>query len=74
MKKSELIALLKADLETNGDTEDVALGFTVKKGEKYYRFDVYGQIEVCNDPNYVNGMAYLVGGEVDRFALSNFVN
>lgn len=73
MKKSELIALLQADLESNGDADEVAIGFTMKKGDKVCRFDVYGDIVVTNDPSYVKGLVCLVGGEVDRIKLGNFV-
>lgn len=69
MKTSELIALLQAELETNGDAEHVALGFIVNKGGAFHRVDVYGEIEVLNDPNYPKGMVYLVGGEIGQDAM-----
>lgn len=62
MKLSQLIAKLTADLESNGDTEHVALclGVTGLDGRKY-RLDAHigsdGDIEIIRDSNVTNGLA-----------------
>lgn len=65
MRLSQLVAMLVADLETNGDAENVMLGVVVTgaDGEKY-RLDTLlaepGDISILRDSNYTNGMAVFV--------------
>lgn len=65
MRLSQLVAMLAADLEANGDTENVMLGVTVKgtDGQKY-RLDAVitepNDISTIRDSNFVNGMACVV--------------
>ncbi len=64
MRLSEMVANLAADLETNGDTENVTLGIAVtgKDGQRY-RLDAVispsNKLEVLRDSNYVAGMAII---------------
>lgn len=65
MRYSEVVAMLAADLEAKGDTENVTLGLTVTGTDgKKYRLDAViaapGDIEVLRDSNFVNGMACVV--------------
>lgn len=65
MRYSELVALLAADLEANGDTENVAIGVTIAgtDGQKY-RLDAFiaasNDVEVIRDVNCVNGLACVI--------------
>lgn len=65
MRLSQLVAMLAADLEANGDTENVILGVAVKgtDGQKY-RLDAViteiNDISTSRDSNFVNGMACVV--------------
>lgn len=65
MRLSELAAKLAADLEANGDTENVTIGIAVTGDDgKKYRIDAVispsNNLEVLRDSNYVNGMAIIV--------------
>ena len=64
MRLSELAAKLAADLEANGDTENVTIGIAVTGNDgKKYRIDAVispsNELEVLRDSNYVNGMAII---------------
>ena len=64
MRLSELAAKLAADLEANGDTENVTIGIAVTGDDgKKYRIDAVispsNKLEVLRDSNYVNGMAII---------------
>lgn len=69
MKLSELIVLLTADLDANGDTDHVALGTIVKSNDTAYRLDAHGPVDIVRDPNYDQGMAVLVADGIDGAAL-----
>ncbi len=64
MRLSELVAELAANLESNGDTENVTIGIAVtgKDGQRY-RLDAVispsNKLEVLRDSNYVAGMAII---------------
>lgn len=65
MRYSELVAMLAADLEANGDTEAVTLAVTVTGTDgKKYRLDAViaepSDIDVLRDHNFVNGMTCVV--------------
>lgn len=65
MHLSSLVAMLAADLDANGDTENVALAVTITGTDgKQYRLDAViqesGDVTVLRDANYVNGMASVV--------------
>lgn len=63
MRLSQLIAVLQAELEKNGDAEHVALSIPCipMAGDEPRRLDIFSNIEVLSDyPNYPNGMVYLV--------------
>ena len=64
MKLSEFIAKLAADLEANGDSENVSLGITVPgEGDQAFRLDAVldeENSEILRDCNYVNGMTCIV--------------
>lgn len=69
MKLSQLIAKMTADLEANGDTENVSLGLTVTKSDgKKYRLDAVitedNDVEVIRDANFTNGMACIVADHI----------
>lgn len=60
MRLSELVTKLQADLEANGDTENVGFCLVIGKGPKH-RLDAFGNIEILRDTGeFVNGMTYLV--------------
>lgn len=64
MKLSQLIAKLTADLEANGDTENVLIGVAVAGDDgKHYRLDAVlteDGADVLRDVNFTNGMACIV--------------
>ncbi len=64
MRLSELAAKIAADLEANGDTENVTIGIAVTGNDgKKYRIDAVispsNKLEILRDSNYVNGMAII---------------
>lgn len=59
---SEIIAVLQADLDKNGDTEDFGIGIAIGQKEKHGIYS-YGHFQVIRDVNYVNGMTLLVGDQ-----------
>lgn len=65
MKLSQFIAKLTADLEANGDTENVLIGVAVAGDDgKHYRLDAVlteDGADVLRDVNYTDGMACIVG-------------
>lgn len=72
MRLSELAAKLAADLEANGDTENVTIGIAVTGNDgKKYRIDAVispsNELEVLRDSNYVNGMA-IIAADHDTLA------
>ncbi len=61
MRYSELVAQLVADLEQNGDAENVSIGITVPGSDgQMVRLDAViggcNKLDVLRDCNYVNGM------------------
>lgn len=64
MKLSRFIEKLTADLETNGDTENVLIGVAVAGDDgKHYRLDAVlteNGADVLRDVNFTNGMACIV--------------
>lgn len=71
MKLSHLVAKLQADLEANGDADNVALCLAVPMGQRFetkpyaHRLDAHGDITILRDAaEYVNGMTYLVADYV----------
>ena len=64
MKLSQLIAKLSADLDANGDTENVSIGVAVAGEDgKFNRLDAVLTVdnaEILRDTNFVNGMACIV--------------
>ena len=65
MQLSSLVAMLTADLEAKGDTENVTLAVTITGTDgKQYRLDAVieapGDVSVLRDDNYVNGMTSVV--------------
>lgn len=65
MRLSELVKMLAADLETNGDTEHVTLGVTAAGTDgNRYRLDAVvsesNDFSVIRDSNVVDGMACVI--------------
>ena len=73
MKLSKLIAKMQAVLDSDGDTDEVALCIVCGRTTKY-RLDAFGEIQVLHDTaEYANGMTYLVAEQVNCECTSDLV-
>ena len=73
MKLSQLIAKLTADLDANGDTENVLIGIVVPGDDgKHYRLDAVlheNGTNMFRDVNYTNGMTCIVGDHAGNYTV-----